>query len=141
MAFDPALPPDEGRVFSAVLRAQLNALNDKIATTLPGPAGPEGPPGPQGEPGPQGDPGGPPGPQGPQGEQGPQGPQGPVGPQGEPGPQGPPGEVTASQLAGAIAGTSANSNGVATNDAPMADPEAEMNRLKINELILALRRT
>ena len=40
----------------------------------------------------------------------------------------------------ALSGTSGNSNAVATQDTPFADPEAEANRQKLNELILALRR-
>jgi hypothetical protein len=48
--------------------------------------------------------------------------------------------VSAAQLDAAITGTSGNSNGVATLDTPVADPDTETNRLKINELILALRR-
>lgn len=102
-----------------------------------GPAGPQGDPGPQGPQGAQGDPGGPPGPQGPQGEVGPQG------------PSGPPGEVTIADLnaalAAAIAGTSANTNGVATLDTPFTnDPlslaDGELLRAKLNELILNGRR-
>jgi hypothetical protein len=59
-------------------------------------------------------------------------------PQGAPGEPGPPGEVTTAQLDGAIAGTSANTNGVATLDDP--DPDPETLRQKLNELILAARR-
>jgi hypothetical protein len=55
------------------------------------------------------------------------------------------GEVSASDLASAIAGTSANSNAVATLDDPFAnDPptlaDMETLRSKVNELINALRR-
>jgi hypothetical protein len=80
--------------------------------------------------------------QGPQGDVGPQGTEGPQGPQG---PQGLPGEVTNAALAAAIAGTSANTNAVATLDTPFTnDPptlaDMEQIRAKINELILAQRR-
>jgi hypothetical protein len=67
----------------------------------------------------------------PQGEQGLQGPQDPPGP---------PGEVTNASLATAIAGTSANTNAVATLDTPFADPDMEALRQKLNEMILAARR-
>jgi len=43
-------------------------------------------------------------------------------------------------IATGIAGTSNNTNGVATLDTPLPDPDSETLRLKINELILALRR-
>lgn len=149
MPFDPDFPQGGAPMDPAAMRAQLNALNDKIDGTLVGPPGPQGEPGPagpQGPQGPQGDPGGPPGPQGeqgpagpsgdagpqgpagPQGDPGPQGPQGPAGdpggPQGPPGPQGdqgPPGEVTNVQLASAIEGTSANTNPIATLDTPFTN--------------------
>ena len=62
------------------------------------------------------------------------------GPQGDPGPQGPPGEVTQNDLALAIQGTSSNSNAVPTLDTPFADPYAEALRVRLNELISALRR-
>ena len=71
---------------------------------------------------------------------GPQGEPGPAGPPGDPGGQGPVGEVSAGQLAGAIGGTSANTNGVATLDTPFADPDLEAVRQKLNELVLAARR-
>ena len=138
MPFDPNFPTPNTLADADAMRAQLNALNDRIDTTLPGPQGPQGEPGPQG---PQGDPGGPPGPQG---EPGPQGDPGAQGPQGEIGPQGPAGEVTIADLnaalAAAIAGTSANTNGVATLDSSFADPDDETLRLKLNELILNGRR-
>jgi hypothetical protein len=54
MPFDPAQPAEGSPLSSQVVRGQLNALNDKIDTTLPGPQGPQGP---QGEPGPPGAPG------------------------------------------------------------------------------------
>jgi hypothetical protein len=56
------------------------------------------------------------------------------------GAQGAPGEVTNAALAAAIAGTSNNTNAVATLDTPLADPDMEELRQKINELILAQRR-
>ena len=60
------------------------------------------------------------------------------------GPQGPPGEVTAAQLASAIAGTPSNTNPIATLDIPISDPptqrEVQQVLAKLNELIVALRR-
>ena len=56
------------------------------------------------------------------------------------GPQGPPGEVTSRQLSDAIAGTSANRNGVQTLDTTFGDPDDESLRQKLNELINVLRR-
>jgi hypothetical protein len=76
----------------------------------------------------------------PKGADGSNGSNGANGSDGSNGSDGAPGEVTAAQLSAAIDGTSANSNAVATQDTPFADPDAEANRLKINELILALRR-
>ena len=76
----------------------------------------------------------------PRGATGGDGPPGSQGPQGNDGPQGPPGEVTTAALATAIAGTSGNSNAVATLDTPFADPDAEALRQKVNELLLAMRR-
>jgi hypothetical protein len=43
-------------------------------------------------------------------------------------------------IAGVTAGSSANSNGVATIDDPFPDPDAETLRQKFNELVNALRR-
>ena len=157
--FDPTLP-QEGTPLDAVqMRNQLNglkALIDSIltvtdavvdgTTTVPSGTGaqvgvsvigntlhfsfevPEGPEGPQG---PQGD-------QGPQGETGPAG--DPGGPQGPEGPQGAPGEISQAQLDDAISGTSANTNGVGTLDDAFADPDLEVLRAKVNELILNGRR-
>ena len=72
------------------------------------------------------------------------GPQGIQGPQGDAGPQGAPGEVTNAALATALAGTSANSNGVALLGITVSDPptQAEMQAVanKLDELITALRR-
>ncbi len=119
MPYDPTFPTASTKAPSAQMRAQLNALFALIETGTIGPAGPAGEPGPQGEPGPPGDPGG---------------------PQGEPGPAGPPGEVTEEQLNTAIAGTSANTDAVATLDTPFADPDLEALRAKLNDLILAARR-
>lgn len=61
------------------------------------------------------------------------------------GADGAPGEVSNATLAAAIAGTSANTNGVATLDVPFTnDPptlaDMELLRAKINEMILAQRR-
>lgn len=81
----------------------------------------------------------------PRGAAGADGAGGPTGPQGNDGAQGPPGEVTNAALTAAIAGTSANTNAVATMDVSFInDPptlaDLEMVRAKINELITALRR-
>lgn len=70
----------------------------------------------------------------------------PRGGDGSTGPQGPPGEVTSSQFNAAFANTSANSNPVTTLDTPFAnDPptlaDMELMRAKMNELIVALRRS
>lgn len=157
MPFDPNIPAHNAELTSAMFRGQFTGLKDLIDAI---PAGPQGPPGPEGPQGPQGDPGGPPGPEGPMGPAGPQGEQGPQGPQGDPGgppgpegpmgpvgpagPQGPPGEVTQTDLNNAQLNTlsqcSNNSNGVATLDTPMADPDVEILRQKLDELINALRR-
>jgi hypothetical protein len=73
----------------------------------------------------------------------------PRGPQGEQGIQGPPGEVTNAAMASAIAtavstaiaGTSNNTNSVATMDTPFDDnPAAEAIRQAFNALVLTLRR-
>ena len=65
-------------------------------------------------------------------------------PRGFDGAPGAPGEVTnaalAAEIAGVVAGSSANSNGVGTLDTPFADPDAEALRGKLNELLAALRR-
>ena len=59
-------------------------------------------------------------------------------------PQGFPGEVTAPQLASAIAGTSSNTNSVGTLGIVVSDPptqgEVQAVVSKLDELILALRR-
>ena len=138
MPFDPTQPVNGILVNADFLRGQFNALNDRIDAV---PAGPAGPPGIQGSPGNDG-PLGPQGVAGPQGLQGNNGNDGAQGPQGS---QGSPGEVTATMLSTAIAGTSANTNVVATLDTPFAnDPptlaDLEVLRAKINELITALRR-
>ena len=83
--------------------------------------------------------------QGPQGNTGNDGAQGPQGNPGADGPQGPAGEVTNAALVSAIAGTSANTNAVATLDMPFTnDPptlaDIEVLRAKINEMISAMRR-
>jgi hypothetical protein len=80
----------------------------------------------------------------PQGQQGNQGNNGIDGQQGPQGQQGPPGEVTAAQLASAIAGTSNNTNPIATLDLAISDPptpgEVQQMLAKMNELIVGLRR-
>jgi hypothetical protein len=71
-------------------------------------------------------------------------PAGQNGSNGSDGAQGPPGEVTNAALAGAINGTSSNSNAVTTLGLVVSDPptQTEMQSLanKVDELLLALRR-
>ena len=117
MPYDPNFPPHGADLISAEFRGQFNGLKTLIDAV---PAGPQGPQGPQGDPG---------------------GPQGPQGPQGDPGPQGATGEVSSAALASAIAGTSANTNAVATLDTaftndPLTLADGELLRAKINEIIL-----
>jgi hypothetical protein len=76
----------------------------------------------------------------PKGADGADGTNGTNGSDGSNGSDGAPGEVTNAQLDAAIAGTSANSNAVATLDTPMADPDSEALRQKFNEMLLAQRR-
>ena len=80
----------------------------------------------------------------PRGQNGTNGIDGTNGTNGIDGAQGPPGEVTQAALDAAIAGTSANSNAVATLGLTVSDPptQAEMQAIasKQDELILALRR-
>jgi hypothetical protein len=146
MPFNPSLPQPDDDLDADLVRAQLNGLKDLIDDV---PAGPEGPPGPAGPPGETGPTGGQgePGPGGPPGETGGAGPQGPAGPQGEPG------EVTAAQLTegmntatqNALAFSSANTNAVPLLNITVSDPptQVEMQAIanKLDELILALRRT
>ena len=75
----------------------------------------------------------------------PGGPQGPAGANGSDGAQGPPGEVSNAALAGAINGTSSNSNAVPTLDTAFVnDPptlaDMEVMRAAYNALVNALRR-
>ena len=170
-AFNPALPVDDSLVVAGELRDQFNGLKDLIdaiqtihaatvdgTNTLPpgNPASvtlsvsgntlhftfdiPQGLTGADGSEGQQG----PTGPQGSDGTQGPQGPQGYDGPPGPEGPQGPMGEISSMDLSNAIAGTSSNSNAVATLGMTVSDPptQGEVQQLvdKMDELILALRR-
>ena len=118
MPFDPTLPKAGTKLRSGEIRANFIALNDRIDAI---PAGPPGPSGADGAPGPQG-PQGDPGVQGPQGNDGSQGPEGPQGQ------QGPPGEVTAQQLADAVAGTARNPNMIGPFGGGFSDPptQAEM---------------
>ena len=102
--------------------------------------------GPQGPKGDTGDPGAP-GSNGSNGCDGAQGPQGNNGADGSPGPQGPqgnPGEVSNADLSNAVAGSSANSNGVEPLSLAIDDPptQAQLSQIlnKLNELIAALRR-
>ncbi len=62
-------------------------------------------------------------------------------PRGFDGAAGAAGEVSNATLASAIGGTSSNSNGVGTLDTPFGDPDAEALRGKVNEMLLALRRS
>ena len=61
------------------------------------------------------------------------------------GPQGPQGQVTPQQLSDAIAGTSANSNAIALLGLTVSDPptqsEVQAVASKMDELILAMRRS
>jgi hypothetical protein len=61
-------------------------------------------------------------------------------PRGQDGPMGPQGEVSGFALSNAIAGTSANTNMIGTLDVPFANPDLELLRQKLNELILNGRR-
>jgi len=161
MPYDPSYPATGIKLKSAEMRGQFTGLKELIDAI---PAGPPGPPGPEGPSG------GPPGPPGPPFAQAvvdgvttlPPGADAAVEvnfdgtdvhfsfglPAGEPGAEGPPGEVTTEVLNAALAGvleaaasnSSANSNGVTTIDTPMVNPDSEILRQKINELILALRR-
>jgi hypothetical protein len=60
------------------------------------------------------------------------------------GPHGPSGEVTAAQVATAIADTASNTNPIATLDLAISDPptQSELQQVlgKLNELIVGLRR-
>jgi hypothetical protein len=155
MPFDPTLPQEHTEMDAAQMRGQLTGLKDisdalaatnitavvvdAVATldagqpatvevsvdghtlhlTLGLPRGADGAPGGTGSSGADGGPG----------------------PQG---PQGPPGEVTTADLAGAITGTSANTNGVATlglSASGSYDASDLQNVIsKLNELITAMRR-
>ena len=76
------------------------------------------------------------GPQGVQGEVGPEGPQGEAGPQG---PEGPPGEVSAQQLADAIAGTAMNPAGIGPFDGGFSDPPTQGEVQAFADYVEALR--
>jgi len=116
MPFDPNIPEHNAELTSAMFRGQFTGLKDLIDAIPTGQQGPEGPAGPQG----------------------------PAGSEGPTGPQGPPGEVTQTDLNNAQLNTlgqcSNNSNAVATVGTPMADPDVETLRQKLDELINALRR-
>jgi len=151
--FDPTYPPTNALIESAPLRGQFNGLKDLI-DALPTGAGITGavvesvttlPPGnpatatvslvggelrftfalPEGATGPVGQTGN-------DGQQGPQG------------PQGPPGEVSQTDLNNATLNMLNQSSNVTNNVSELpngfSDPDAESLRLKVNELILALRR-
>ena len=157
MAFDPTLPAAHSEITAPELRAQFNALNDKIGAV---PAGPAGPPGSAGPPIPGlnflGDWNG--------------GTSYGAGdvvfhdgqafvaigvsqattPEGDMQRwrtltiAGPPGEVTSAQLANEISGTARNPSGVSAPGLAVSDPptQAEMQALaaKVAELLAALRR-
>ena len=80
----------------------------------------------------------------PQGQPGQPGNNGLDGSPGMQGPQGPPGEVTAAQLATAIAGKPSNTNPIATLEIAISDPptQGELKQVlaNLNELIVGLRR-
>jgi hypothetical protein len=165
MPYDPNFPLPNTLATAEEMQAQLQALHDENTATnqridaIPaGPPGGQGPPGESGAQGAVGETGpsgseGPPGPQGPAGEVGPIGPQGAEGIQGPPGPQGAPGEVTAQALdvavmqtlANALVQSSANTNAISTLSRNISDPPTQSDLQavadKIDELILALRRT
>lgn len=140
------LPPGSAANVSVNVVGNTLHLSFEIPQGAEGPAGQQGAEGPVGQQGatgpagPQGDPGGPPGPAGPQGPQGSEGPQGPSGPQGTAGPEGPAGEVSNADLTTAIQGTSPNTNAVETLDSAFTDPDLELLRGKLNEMILNGRR-
>ena len=159
MPFDPTYPPTNALIESAPLRGQFNGLKDLI-DALPTGAGITGavvdsvstlPPGnlatatvslvgsqlhftfalPEGAGGLPGSPGS-------------SGSDGQPGPPGSQGAQGPPGEVTQTDLNNGLlttlSQTSANSNAIDVLANSFSDPDAEALRLRVNELILALRR-
>lgn len=153
MSFDPTKPANGSPLSSAEMRGQLNGLKADYETQIANI--PAGPPGEKGDKGDIGD-------QGPPFAQavvdgvntGAPGSAASVGvsfdgtfvhfnfdiPRGDKGDQGDPGELTQAALDTAIAGTSANTNSIATLDTPFADPDAESLRQKLNEVILNGRR-
>ena len=159
MPFDPNLPQENTPLEAAQMRDQLTGLKDLI-DTLPTGAGITGavvdsvttlPPGnpatatvllvgsqlhftfalPEGA-------------TGPIGQTGSSGSDGQPGPPGSQGAQGPPGEVTQTDLNNGLLNTltqtSANSNAIDVLPNSFSDPDTEALRLRMNELILALRR-
>ena len=159
MPYDPALPSNSSPLDSSVIRGQLHGLKtlldavpgitavvvDAVNTLPPGHPASVGAtvlgptlhltfnlPG---------------------GNDGAQGLQGNNGNDGQTGAPGAQGEVNLPQLnsaiadalvaaaAAAAANSSAKSNSVATLDGPLADPDSEALRVKMNELLTALRRT
>jgi hypothetical protein len=156
MPYDPAYPPTNAEIESAPMRGQFNGLKDLIdaiqtITAAQVDATNTVPPG---------DPaavtlnvaGGtlhftfniPQGANGADGINGSSGSDGGEGPPGPEGPQGPMGEISSMDLSNAIAGTSSNSNAVATLGMTVSDPptQGEVQALadKLDELINALRR-
>ena len=159
MPFDPTYPPTNALIESAPLRGQFNGLKDLI-DALPTGAGITGAVVDSVTTLPQGSPATatvslvgaqlhfsfslPEGATGPIGQTGSNGSDGQPGPQGSQGAQGPPGEVTQTDLNNALLNTltqtSANSNAIDVLANSFSDPDAEALRLRMNELILALRR-
>jgi hypothetical protein len=150
MPFDPTLPAPNANATSAVLRSQFQGLKDLI-DALPTGAGITGAIVESVSTLPPGNPatatvslvGGelrftfalPEGATGPAGQQGNDGQQGATGP---------PGEVSQTDLNNAVLNTlsqsSANSNAIDVLPNSFSDPDTEALRLRVNELILALRR-
>ena len=157
--FDPNLPQAGTEVDAVQMRAQLTGLKDLI-DALPTGAGITGAVVESVSTLPPGNPatatvslvGGelrftfalPEGADGPPGSAGSNGSDGQPGPQGPQGPQGIPGEVTQTDLnnglLNTLSQTSANSNAIDVLANSFSDPDAEALRLRVNELILALRR-
>ena len=164
MPFDSTLPKPNSKIRSSELRNQYNGLKEIIDGTLVGPPGPQGENGDKGDGGDKGDKGdqGDPGPQGPPFANAvvdgvttlDPGSAATVGvssdgsnvhfsfgiPRGDTGAQGAPGEVSTQQLNDGIAGTSNNTNAVATLNASHDDPVVQAIIDKVNEFLTTARR-